>query len=105
MGDLRRLVVGWRARRALHAAVMLEQAVDQQLSLLAPLSEDNRRHCADYLAQLVMLAQSHRLYASGAIDRRELTSRARAAVGDLEVIRARRPDSGTDSAVRLTERD
>src|SRR5437764_9610527 len=91
---------GWRARRALHAASMLDEVVDSQLPLLAALPEASRRRSASYLAELVMLAQAYRHFAAGWIDRRELERRGNAAVTRLNALRQQRPP-----AAHVTEQD
>lgn len=87
----RGLVRGWRSRRALRAASILDEVVDSQLPLLAGLPESSRRRSANYLAELVMLAQAYRHYAAGWIDRKELTARSESAVRRLNNHRAQRP--------------
>lgn len=96
----RGLVRGLRARRALRAARMLNEVVDTQLPLLAGLPESSRRRSANYLAELVMLAQDYRHYANGWLDRRELDLRCRAAMRRLDSHRQRHP-----SAAQYTELD
>jgi hypothetical protein len=93
-------VTGWRARRALRAAATLDEVVDSQLPLLAGLPERSRRRSANYLAELVMLAQSYRHYAAGWIDRRELDSRSALTVRRLNNFRHPHP-----STAQFTERD
>lgn len=90
----------WRARKALHAAAMLDQIVDDQLPLLAALPEASRRRSAGYLAELVMLAQHYRHYAAGWIDRPELERRSHRAVRRLDNLRHRHP-----STAQYTESD
>lgn len=90
----------WRARRAQRSAELLDEVVDAQLPVLSSLTEDSRRRAADYLAELVMLAQAYRHYAAGWIDRRELEHRGNDAVGRLNAMRQQRP-----SAAQFTERD
>lgn len=65
-----------RGRKALRAAEMLDEVVDSQLPLVTELSETSRRRSADYLSELVMLAQDYRHYAAGWIDHEELQRRA-----------------------------
>jgi hypothetical protein len=91
---------GWRARKALHAATMLDEIVDSQLPLLAGLPEASRRRSASYLAELVMLAQDYRHYAAGWIDRGELDDRSQRTMGRLNNFRHRHP-----SAAQFTELD
>jgi hypothetical protein len=83
----------------LRSARLLDEVVDSQLPLLAALSERQRRRSADYLAELVTLAQAYRHYAGGWIDRRELERRGRLALERIEMMRSRR------SPAQLTERD
>jgi hypothetical protein len=66
---------GRRAKRALRSAQVLDEVVATQLALVSRLPEDSRRRAADYLAELVMLAQSYRHYAAGWIPRKELERR------------------------------
>jgi hypothetical protein len=89
---------GWRARRALCTAQLLDEVVDGQLPLLAALPEARRRRSADYLAELVLLAQAYRHYAAGWIDRRELERRGHGVLGRLTVLRMQ-------PAAQVTERD
>ncbi|HWE89680.1 MAG TPA: hypothetical protein VG317_09500 [Pseudonocardiaceae bacterium] len=102
MNGLRGLLTGRRARRALHAAATLDQVVDSQLPLLVGLPERSRRRSANYLAELVMLAQSYRHYAAGWIDRRELEQRSHQTMLTLE--RLRRPRQHPSTA-QFTEQD
>jgi hypothetical protein len=90
---------GWRTRRALRTAQLLDEVVDSQLPLLTALPEDRRRRSADYLAELVMLSQAYRHYASGWIDRRELDRRGHGVLDRLGELRAQ------PSAAQVTERD
>ncbi|GGP38037.1 hypothetical protein GCM10010185_06810 [Saccharothrix coeruleofusca] len=69
---------------------MLDQVVDTQLPLLASFDEQRRRRSADYLAELVKLAQDYRYYANGWIDGRELDRRGRRVVTQLTHLRADR---------------
>ena len=94
-------LAGWRGRRALRAARLLDQVVDRQLPLLAGLSERGRRRSADYLAELVMLAQAYRHYAQGWIDHRELEHRGQATMRRLYELRHPRPTT----AAQFTEQD
>ena len=80
-----------RVTRALHSANVLDQVVEAQLPLIAQLPEDSRRRAADYLAELVMLAQAYRHHASGWISRRELERRGLAAADKLAELRKHRP--------------
>jgi hypothetical protein len=91
---------GWRARKALHAATMLDEIVDSQLPLLAGLPEASRRRSAGYLAELVMLAQAYRHFAAGWIDRGELDERSQRTMARLNNFRHRHP-----SAAQFTELD
>jgi hypothetical protein len=79
---------------------MLDEVVDSQLALLAGLPEASRRRSANYLAELVMLAQAYRHYAAGWLDRRELEQRSQVAVGRLDRHRHRHP-----STAQFTESD
>jgi hypothetical protein len=91
LGEVRvisRLGSARRARRALEAARLLDQVVDTQLPLLASFDEDRRRRSADYLAELVKLAQDYRYFANGWINARELDRRGKAAVTTLTDMRA-----------------
>jgi hypothetical protein len=90
----------WRARKALRAAGMLDEIVDSQLPLLAGLPEASRRRSAGYLAELVMLAQAYRHFASGWVDRRELERRSELAMRRLSNFRHPHP-----STVQFTEQD
>lgn len=86
------------ARRAVKAARMLDEVVDTQLPLLASFDERRRRRSADYLAELVKLAQDYRYYANGWIDAGELERRGRSAMAELTRLR------GEDSSARaITE--
>lgn len=76
-----------RANRALRSARMLDEVVDTQLPLLASFDEQRRRRSADYLAELVKLAQDYRYYANGWIDARELERRGRSAMSVLTRLR------------------
>ncbi|RJQ73259.1 hypothetical protein D5S17_24955 [Pseudonocardiaceae bacterium YIM PH 21723] len=91
--------IGWRAKRAVRAAELLDELVDGQLPLLAGLSEASRRRSADYLAELVLLAQAYRHYAAGWISRKELERRGRLAVLRLDDLRSVR------ATPQLTEQD
>ncbi|MGQ0839933.1 hypothetical protein [Actinokineospora sp.] len=94
------LLVGRRARRALAAAHVLDEVVASHLALVSRLPEASRRRGADYLAELVLLAQAYRHYAQGWIGKRELERRGRFATGQLAELRRMRP-----SAAHLTEQD
>lgn len=89
-----------RARRALDSARVLDDVVANQLALVSRLPEDGRRRAADFLAELVMLAQAYRHYAAGWISRRELERRGLNAMRRLAELRQRQP-----SAAQFTERD
>lgn len=91
---------GWRARKAVRAASMLDEIVDSQLPLLAGLPETSRRRSAGYLAELVMLAQAYRHYAAGWLDRRELEERSVLAMRRLNNFRHPHP-----STAQFTEQD
>ncbi|HVV23968.1 MAG TPA: hypothetical protein VHF06_31330 [Pseudonocardiaceae bacterium] len=90
----------WRARKALHAAGMLDEIVDSQLPLLAALPETSRRRSAGYLAELVMLAQAYRHFAAGWISRGELERRSQRTMRRLNNFRHRHP-----STAQYTELD
>jgi hypothetical protein len=90
---------GWRTRRALRTAQLLDEVVDSQLPLLTALPEGRRRRSADYLAELVMLSQAYRHYAAGWIDRRELDRRGHGVLDRLGELRA------TPSAAQVTDCD
>jgi hypothetical protein len=89
-----------RAKRALDSAQVLEDVVANQLTLVSRLPEDGRRRAADFLAELVMLAQHYRHYAAGWISRKELEQRGFATMRRLAAIRQSRP-----SEALFTERD
>lgn len=76
-----------RARRALRAARMLDEVVDTQLPFLASFDEQRRLRSADYLAELVKLAQDYRYFAHGWIDAEELDRRGRDALVALNRLR------------------
>ncbi|WP_018686948.1 hypothetical protein [Actinokineospora enzanensis] len=82
------------------SAEVLDRAVDGQLAQVARLPEDARRHSADHLAELVLLARDYRRYALGWISRRELDRRGRAATARLADLRATRL-----ATAHLTEQD
>ncbi|WNV91465.1 hypothetical protein [Umezawaea sp. Da 62-37] len=83
-----RIGVGrWRARRALRSARLLDEVVDTQLPLLAAFGEERRRRSADYLAELVKLAQDYRYFAHGWIDAKELDRRGQEAIVQLSRLR------------------
>lgn len=90
---------GWRTRRALRTAQLLDEVVDSQLPLLTALPEARRRRSADYLAELVMLSQAYRHYAAGWIDRRELDRRGHGVLDRLSELRTQ------PSAARVIDRD
>lgn len=77
----------WRVRRALRSARLLDEVVDTQLPLLVGFDEQRRRRSADYLAELVTLAQDYRYYARGWIDAKELDRRGQAAMAQLGKLR------------------
>jgi hypothetical protein len=89
-----------RAKRALESARVLDEVVNNQLMLVSRLPEDGRRRAADFLAELVMLAQFYRQYAAGWISRRELERRGLETMRRLSAIRRRRA-----SAAQFTEQD
>ncbi|MBV9845652.1 MAG: hypothetical protein JOZ47_11325 [Kutzneria sp.] len=94
-----RLWTRWRARRALRTARILDDVVNNQLPLITALPEARRRRSADYLAELVMLAQTYRHYAAGWIDRQELERRGTVALARLSELRQQ------PQTAQLTERD
>ncbi|CRK60761.1 hypothetical protein [Alloactinosynnema sp. L-07] len=96
----RAMRLGGGARRALTAARALEDVVADQLPVVSLLPEESRRRGADYLAELVMLAQAYRHFARGWISRRELEHRARRTTERLAEMRQNRP-----IAAHLTEQD
>lgn len=98
MGKL--LWPGWRARSALRSARILDEIVAVQLPLVSRLPEDSRRRVADYLAELVLLAQAYRHYAAGWISRRELERRGLSTMDQLSLLRRPRPE-----AAQFTEQD
>lgn len=89
-----------RVKRALDSARVLDEVVANQLALVSRLPEDGRRRAADFLAELVMLAQAYRHYAAGWISRRELERRGLNTMRTLAEIRARR-----HSPAQFTEQD
>lgn len=76
-----------RVRRAMDAARMLDEVVDTQLPLLASFDEQRRRRSANYLAELVKLAQDYRYFANGWIDAKELERRGKDAMSELGRLR------------------
>ena len=89
-----------RARRALDSARVIDEVVNNQLMLVSRLPEDGRRRAADFLAELVMLAQSYRHYAAGWLTRKELERRGLETMRRLSVLRQRRA-----SPAQFTEQD
>jgi hypothetical protein len=89
-----------RATRALESARIIDAVVDNQLELVARLSEPGRRRAGDFLAELVMLAAAYRHYAAGWIGRRELEHRGVSVLRRLAEIRSAGP-----SQAHFTERD
>ena len=89
-----------RAKRALDSAAVLDDVVANQLALVSRLPEDGRRRAADFLAELVMLAQHYRHYAAGWISRKELERRGFSTMRRLSAIRQRQPFEA-----QFTERD
>ena len=89
-----------RARRALDSARVIDEVVNNQLMLVSRLPEERRRRAADFLAELVMLAQAYRHYAIGWISRRELERRGMETMRRLSVIRQRQA-----SPAQFTEQD
>lgn len=92
--------LGRGAQRALAAARALDDVVTDQLPVVARLPEDLRVRAADYLTELVMLAQAYRHYAQGWISRNELERRGRATTERLAEMRRSRP-----ATAHLTEQD
>lgn len=90
-----------RARRALDSANVLDQVVESQLPLVSRLPEASRHRAADYLAELVLLAQSYRHHAAGWITRRELERRGLCTMQRLATIRQR----SDPSSMQFTDRD
>lgn len=86
----------WRSRRALRYAQILDDIVDSQVTVLPYLPEAQRQRSADYLAELVSLAQAYRHFAAGWISRGELQRRARESLGHLEAIRRSRTEQLTE---------
>ncbi|MFI9008689.1 hypothetical protein ACIGNX_15820 [Actinosynnema sp. NPDC053489] len=76
-----------RVKQALDAARMLDEVVDTQLPFLATFDEHRRRRSADYLAELVKLADDYRCFANGWIDAGELERRGRDAVAAMDRLR------------------
>jgi hypothetical protein len=66
---------------------MLDAVVDSHLPFVARLPEVSRSRAAEFLAELVTLAQSYRYYASGWITRRELEGRSMRTMRRLSTIR------------------
>jgi hypothetical protein len=92
--------LGRGAQRALAAARALDDVVSDQLAVVSRLPQGARARGADYLAELVMLAQSYRHYARGWISKRELERRGRATTAHLAEMRRSR-----HTAAHLTEQD
>ncbi|WP_016698877.1 hypothetical protein [Actinoalloteichus spitiensis] len=74
----------WRARRTASA---LDRIVRGQLPLVRRLDQPGARRAADYLAELVLLAQAYRNFADGWIDRTELDRRGRRCLARIEELR------------------
>jgi len=70
---------------------VLDDVVATQLQFMVRLPEHSRRRAADFLAELVLLAQSYRHYAAGWISRRELERRGLSTMQRLAAIRRRQP--------------
>lgn len=87
IGCSRRLGYWHRGRTARLEADFLDRLVDAELEFVRRLPVHLRPKPAEALAVLVMLAQDHRHYAQGWISRRELRTRARTALHDLDVLR------------------
>jgi hypothetical protein len=81
------LLQNWRARRALRAADMLDQLVDDQLPLLAGLSEGTRRRISEHLSEVATLASAYRGYARGHLSRDELLGCADLTIERITTIR------------------
>jgi hypothetical protein len=75
---------------------VLDEVVANQLALVSRLPEEGRRRAADFLAELVMLAQSYRHYAAGWITRRELEQHGLNTMQRLAVIRQGRTAQFTE---------
>lgn len=89
-----------RAKQALESARVLDEVVAAQLRLVSKLDDAARRRAADYLAELVLLAQAHRHFAAGWIGRRELDERGERAMRTLAELR-----QNQTRLAQLTERD
>ena len=76
-----------RGRTARLEADFLDRLVDAELEFVRRLPVHLRGKPAEALAVLVMLAQDHRHYAQGWINRRTLRRRAERAVADLTRLR------------------
>jgi len=73
-----RLVMARSLRQAAATAVLLDRIVDRDLAMVRALPVHHRARPVEKLAELVMLAQAYRYYATGWIGRRELRRRSRA---------------------------
>lgn len=65
----------WSARRARHAADVIDARVDNELEGLQTIPVHQRAKPAEVLTLLVALAKTYREYAQGGIDRAELRAR------------------------------
>ncbi|MCP2332927.1 hypothetical protein [Actinoalloteichus caeruleus] len=74
----------WRARRTARA---LDRIVRGQLPLVRRLDQPGAHRTADYLAEIVLLAQAYRNFADGWIDRTELDRRGRRCLARIEALR------------------
>lgn len=78
---------GWRGRRALRSAQLLDDVVNAQVRLIPNLSPGARESSAEYLAELVMLGQAYRHYAVGWISKCELERRGHETLHRLESLK------------------
>ena len=65
----------WSARRARHAADVIDARIDNELEGLQTIPVHQRTKPAEVLTLLVALAKTYRAYAQGGIDRAELRAR------------------------------
>ncbi len=84
-----RCPLGWlrRTSAARGDADFLDGLVDAELEFVRLLPVHLRARPVEMLAVMAVLAQDHRHYAQGWINRRELRRRAQRAVRDLDVMR------------------
>lgn len=81
-----RLLRGRSLRKAAMTADLLDRIVDRDLVLVRAMPMHLRARPAEKLANLVMLAQTYRHYATGWISRRELQRRRRLIFDELTVL-------------------